>query len=105
MTISWAVFSVYLFNTYYESEHITSEFPGLSVVNNEYTKAYHMEGVRELIEGTFTWQLEEDIYLIGSINADDVLTRVAIYSEHSIPEEAAESSRIIVSAVYALIYS
>ncbi|SFQ51673.1 Protein of unknown function [Psychrobacillus psychrotolerans] len=59
-------------------------------------------------EGTFTWQLEEDIYLIGSINGDNVLTRVAIYSDHSIPKEtekAAESSRIIVSAVYALIYA
>ena len=57
-------------------------------------------------EGTFTWQLAEDIYLIGSINADNVLTRVAIYSDNSISkeaEEAEESSRIIISAVYALI--
>ncbi|MFJ7825436.1 DUF2628 domain-containing protein [Psychrobacillus sp. NPDC096623] len=59
-------------------------------------------------EGTFTWQLEEDVYLIGSINADNVLKRVAIYSEHSNPKEAeaaGESSRIFVSAVYALIYA
>ena len=57
-------------------------------------------------EGTFTWQLGDDLYLIGLWNEDNSLTEVAIYSDHSVPvevEASAESSKVYTSAIYALI--